>query len=80
VCFLTKIFLSLYLPPRLRLVACLGRCVGNARFLSAIKKSPCICRCVVATVGMSTEREEVRVNEYAILCCSWPVLYVYMDF
>ena len=36
-CFLTKIFLSLYLP-RLRLVAYLGRCVGNARFLSAIKR------------------------------------------
>jgi hypothetical protein len=28
-------------------------------------------------VGMSTEREEVHVSEYTILCCSWTVLYVY---
>ena len=82
-CFLTTLFLSLYRPPRVRLVAYLGRCVGNARFLSTIK-SPCICRFRVATVGrpMSTEREEVHASEYTIhvLCWSWPVLYVYMGF
>ena len=35
--FFSLIFLLCYLPPRLCLVAYLGRCVGNARFLCGIK-------------------------------------------